>query len=276
MADIFDNIIHNISGKNAEYAREGDFEDERGVLICGKCGEPRQTLIEYPTGSGVMRAFPIICRCDREEDEAFRNRMARQRFEAQIGKLRKTGLTDEAYKAYTFQNDDLRNPRLSELCRRYVKHWEEMRANGTGLLFYGDTGGGKSFYACCIANALLDIGVPVLVTRLADLVRNRLDQTSITVKPADFSLIVLDDIGVENATATAFNIVDDIYRAGIPLIVTTNLAPQELKAPETLEQQRIYDRIIERCCITQLVPKTVSRLDTAKSRRDDALRILGT
>ena len=39
-----------------------------------------------------------------------------------------------------------------------------MRDKNVGMLFYGDVGTGKSFYACCIANALLDKGVSVLVT----------------------------------------------------------------------------------------------------------------
>jgi len=45
-----------------------------------------------------------------------------------------------------------------------VEKWPEMRDKNVGMLFYGDVGTGKSFYACCIANALLDKGVSVLVT----------------------------------------------------------------------------------------------------------------
>ena len=40
--------------------------------------------------------------------------------------------------------------------RAYVEHWDEAYRNNTGLLLFGDVGTGKSFFAGCIANALLD------------------------------------------------------------------------------------------------------------------------
>ena len=43
-------------------------------------------------------------------------------------------------------------------------NWEEMKANASGLLIWGDVGTGKSFFAGCIANALLEKSVPVLMT----------------------------------------------------------------------------------------------------------------
>ena len=39
--------------------------------------------------------------------------------------------------------------------------------NGSGLLIWGDVGTGKSFFAGCIANALLEKGVPVLMTNFS-------------------------------------------------------------------------------------------------------------
>ena len=45
--------------------------------------------------------------------------------------------------------------------------------NNTGLLLFGDVGTGKSFFAGCIANALLDRDVPVLMTNFPTIL-NRL------------------------------------------------------------------------------------------------------
>jgi DNA replication protein DnaC len=45
-----------------------------------------------------------------------------------------------------------------------VDHWQEMKQKNTGLLIWGNVGTGKSFIAGCIANALLDKGIPVLMT----------------------------------------------------------------------------------------------------------------
>ena len=110
-----------------------------------------------------------------------------------------------------------------------------MKENNYGILFYGDVGTGKSFYACCIGNKLLNEGKKVLITSLGRLAKNRLDKTTLTTDLSKFDLIIIDDLGVENdSTATVYNIVDDIYRFGINLIVTTNLSPEQLKNPTDL------------------------------------------
>ena len=142
------------------------------------------------------------------------------------------------------------------------------------MLFYGGTGGGKSFYACCIANALLKSGVRVLVSRLSDLVKNQVNNAALIVNLDSFDLVILDDLGVEKATQTAYNIVDDIYRKEIPLIVTTNLSPAELKNPDSLEKDRIYSRVLEMCCITKKTDVKISRLEIARAKSKQALNDL--
>ena len=44
-----------------------------------------------------------------------------------------------------------------------------------------------------------------------------------------------------------FLLVDERYRSGRPLIVTTNLTENELHSPQDIDRKRIYDRILERC-----------------------------
>lgn len=114
----------------------------------------------------------------------------------------------------------------------------------------------------------------MLVSRLSDLVKNRIDKNSRDIELNKFELIVLDDLGVENAAQTVYSIIDDIYRYSIPLIVTTNLAPKQLKASEDTRCKRIYDRVLEMCCIPQLVSVEKSRLDIGKNKKDRALEIL--
>ena len=45
-----------------------------------------------------------------------------------------------------------------------MEHWEDAARKNIGLLLFGDVGTGKSFLAGCIANALLEQDVPVLMT----------------------------------------------------------------------------------------------------------------
>ena len=60
-----------------------------------------------------------------------------------------------------------------DVYKRQVENWKEAYKNNTGLLLFGDVGTGKSFFAGCIANALLDRDVPVLMTNFPTIL-NRL------------------------------------------------------------------------------------------------------
>lgn len=51
----------------------------------------------------------------------------------------------------------------------------------------------------------------------------------------------------EYAQEQVFSLIDGRYLSGRPLIVTTNLSLQELKEPTDMTEQRIFDRILERC-----------------------------
>ena len=82
------------------------------------------------------------------------------------------GLQDRYLYDYTFANDNGQNP-LMDKARAYVENWKEAYQNNTGLLLFGDVGTGKSFFAGCIANALLDRDVPVLMTNFPTIL-NRL------------------------------------------------------------------------------------------------------
>ena len=64
-------------------------------------------------------------------------------------------------------------------------------------------------------------------------------------------LLVLDDLGAERSTEYAieqlYAIVDQRYRSGKPLIVTTNMTLEQLKNGPELGRRRIYERVLEMC-----------------------------
>ena len=132
----------------------------------------------------------------------------------------------------------------------------EKYRNNTGLLLFGDVGTGKSFFAGCIANALLDRDVPVLMTNFPTIL-NRLtgmfseDRADFIASFDEYDLLIIDDLGVERSTEYAmeqmFFVIDSRYRSRRPMIITTNLKLAELKNPPDLAHARIYDRILERC-----------------------------
>ena len=117
-------------------------------------------------------------------------------------------------------------------------------------------GTGKSFFAGCIANALIERDISVLMTNIPSIL-NQLTGMFAENRAAfisaldDYSLLILDDLGVERNTEYAleqmFLVIDSRYRSRKPLIVTTNLKLEEIKNPPDLAHARIYDRIMERC-----------------------------
>ena len=87
-----------------------------------------------------------------------------------IKRRKAQGLQDRYLYDYTFANDNGQNP-LMEKAHAYVEHWKEAYRDNTGLLLFGDVGTGKSFFAGCIANALLDCDVPVLMTNFPSILK---------------------------------------------------------------------------------------------------------
>ena len=74
-----------------------------------------------------------------------------------------------------------------------------------------------------------------------------------------FDLIVIDDLASERDTEymgeMVQSIIDARYRAGKPLIVTTNLTSAELKRPSDIRKERIYSRLFEMCIPVEVIGK---------------------
>ena len=107
-----------------------------------------------------------------------------------------------------------------------------MKKSCIGLLLWGDVGTGKTFIAACIANALIEQGVAVLMTNFSKIL-NQLsatfneDRNKYIENMNGYSLLIIDDLGIERnsefALEQVFNVIDSRYRSKKPLIVTTNL-----------------------------------------------------
>ena len=155
---------------------------------------------------------------------------------------------------WNFQRDH-EDSKNTETARFYVKHWEKMKRDNIGLLFWRAVGTGKSFLAGCIANALLEQEIPVRMTNfeevLNDLSSNFSEKNEYIKSLCRFPLLILDDFGMERGTEYGleqiYAVIDGRYRSGKPLIVTTNLTLNELNNPRDTAHARIYDRLKEMC-----------------------------
>lgn len=245
--------IDDIEKKAAERIKavEGDYYED-GLLMCGKCHTKKQTRVNI---LGKEKTPFCICKCEmerREREEAERKRME---FENTVKKLRRSGFPESDMENWTFDNADGSNDRIMTAAWNYVVNFKEFREKGKGLLLFGTVGCGKTYAAACIANALIDKGYPVLMTnfaRIANTVSGMWEGKQEYYDSLNrFPLLILDDLATERKTEymqeIVFNVIDARYRAGLPLIVTTNLTSEELKHPSDISYQRTFSRLLEMC-----------------------------
>lgn len=252
---------------NAVPVEDGESDyTENGLKMCGKCGTPKQVRVEL---GGKMATVNCMCRCQLEKAERDEAEKQRLKEESRIAELRRECFSDSKMERWTFDADDGKDARLMKVANAYAVRFDELRAEGKGLLLWGDTGNGKSFAAACIANALIDRGVPCLMTnfaRLSNIVNATFQDKQRRIDELDgYELLVIDDLASERDTEymneVVFAIIDARYRSGKPLIVTTNLTADELKNPETMHRKRVYSRIMEMC-----VPVKVEGADRRRAK----------
>ena len=215
-----------------------------GLRYCANCGEPKQCRVKI---SNIEYIMPVVCRCQKEKDaEAKRQAKITEKMCLVEGNRRRCFGNTKMH-LMDFSADDRKNAAASDACEKYVENWAEMKHKGDGLLLHGAVGTGKTFLAACIANALIDKGERVLMTTFAELLK-KWDE------PLEFDwvdLLIIDDLGVERATEygieTVYSVIDDCWRKGKPLIITTNIPIEVIKNPVELRYTRIYDRILDIC-----------------------------
>ena len=258
-----ENIIHPVQ------LREDEYVESDGLVYCSKCRTPRQKRIAVMGRTIEPRC---LCKCQQAEQEKRERERKQQAFLDMVAKNRSIGLPDPGLRKHTFENDLGYNPKQIAMAKRYVQHWEEFRKDSTGLLLWGNVGSGKSFIAGCIANALLDKGVPVIMTNFARLL-NKLtdmyagDRNAYIDSFNRYQLMIIDDLGIERnsefAREQVFSVIDSRYRSQLPMIVTTNLTVDELMDPADLARGRIYSRVLERCLPIRVSDQNIRDLNQA-------------
>lgn len=247
----------------------GDYTDpETGLLMCGVCGEPKQTRVKL---LGMVQTVPCVCRCIREEGEQREKRMEQESAEYMAARRRTECFGEDMRKAgCTFDLDDQRNAKLARQVRGYVQRFDRFKREGRGLLFLGPTGTGKTFYACCIANALIDAGYSAIVTNFAQIandLQGTFDKAQVHNRLLRADLLVLDDLAAERDTSfmqeIVFQVVEERSAAKKPMIVTSNVSTQEFMNPGDLARRRVFSRLKEVC-----IPIAVTGAD----RREEQMR----
>ena len=227
-------------------------DESTGIPCCSICGKELEKSF---TLFGQTMKVACMCNCQKAEAEALDLEMKRKEFEIEISHNRSVGLTNSANRFSNFSNDKGLNPKM-HLARKFVEHWEENYKNNLGLLLWGRPGTGKSFFAGCIANALLDRCIKVMMTDFPYLIN---EMNKLTFDGANEyltginanSLLIIDDLGTQNDSKynldKMYQIINSRYVSGKPLIITTNLSLEEIANAKDDDHKRIYDRILQMC-----------------------------
>ncbi len=249
-SDIVSSIVNRFKEDNRK-PEKGEYLGEDGLIYCSKCHCKVQHRI-YMLGKPAI--VGCICKCTKEEMERQKQRELEQERLQRIQRLKATGIQENHLLDWRFEA--AQDCREIQMAKRYVEHWSEVKEKNLGLLLWGDVGGGKSFLAACIANALLEKGIPVLMTNFSKIL-NQMgamytdERYQYISSLSNFSLLIIDDLGIERNTQYAleqvYAVIDERYKSGLPVIITTNLTIAEIRNPGDVAHSRIYSRILEMC-----------------------------
>lgn len=253
--DEYEALLESISKHRVE-PRPGD-RVQNGLVICGKCGKPREAWVDWmlgPDGKRKQKKVAVMCEC---EVEAARKEKEKDRLKQElirIQQIQSYGFPKNQLESMTFQKCDWKGEN-ARLAWNYAKHFDELKKVGAGLLFFGNVGTGKTFLAGCITNNLQSRFHTAFMTSFARLdmelnTFNRDDKTAALDRITNCELLVIDDLGIEKKNPkilqTEFMVIDARAKNNKPIIVTTNLGPQDFQASEW-GYKRIYDRLLGIC-----------------------------
>lgn len=155
---------------------------------------------------------------------------------------------------YTDPADKKRMEQVLDTVRRYVEVFSDEKSQN--LLFFGQTGLGKTHLSSAVAKNLIDRGFDVLYETAQNLFGdfedekfNRAYNTGVEERKTDryFScdLLIIDDLGAELSnqfTASClYNLINTRYNMGKSCIISTNLTHPEI---EKRYSQRVLSRLL--------------------------------
>ncbi len=139
---------------------------------------------------------------------------------------------------------------IFNFCKDYA---DDFDTSSPSIFMHGKTGLGKTHLSLAIAGHIVNQGYGVIYGSSQNLLsklerehfgRNNEDTGNAEQALLDCDLLILDDLGTEFSTsftvAAIYNIINTRISRGLPVIINTNLTPEELEQKYT---QRITSRI---------------------------------
>ena len=252
--------LEKVMIEDVEYSYDPEKEYiKNGHAFCKVCHERKDGKVMGFFDNKMI--FKISCKCDKD-------RVAKEKERAkqiEIERLKSSCFNSIIQWLYTFENYQGEENQSLIIAKNFVKDYEEMKKENIGLLFYGSVGSGKTYLACCIANALIEeYRIGVKIRNFAQIINELqkggfdFDKNAYIESLVNTSVLILDDLGIERDTSYAkeqvYNIVNNRYLKQKPTIFTTNLSYDTIQnCKDSVEYQRIYSRIIEMCIPVMVV-----------------------
>lgn len=157
----------------------------------------------------------------------------------------------EDFSLHYYQGEQQRHMQnILQYCRDYTDTFDR---DSYSLLFYGETGLGKTHLSLAIAGQLIEKGLFVLYDSTQNIM-NRLERERFGRGTSDgeyekmlydCDLLILDDLGTEFSTqftvSALYNIINNRLLSGKPTVISTNM---DLKGIEEKYTKRIASRIV--------------------------------
>lgn len=217
--------------KDDEYINPAD-----GLVWCKRCHTPRQVRKSY----GIYTLSPLVpCTCQLAEWEKERQERKAEEFRRYTETLREKGLGWKALQDYRFENDRRQNSVIMGYMRKLADHFDELPASG--FLLWGSHGTGKTFAAACMANALIDRGIPVIMDTFSDMANVLAamvpsDQQLYLKNIFGKRLVCIDDFSIGGESPLILRakrmIMGRWAKSSHPSIITTSYSISRLKNPE--------------------------------------------
>lgn len=280
MNEIFTAVVPNAAVNSCDdYVNPAD-----GLRYCGKCHTPKEAYFPDGIDFDGLRTHFVPCRCAQEQYEKEEQERIARETAARIARLRTDAFRDIPAAGWRFDRAAAYTPQL-EKAQKYAESWDEFYEIGLGLLLFGGVGTGKSYAAGCVANALLDRGVSVLLVSVTDAV-NRMqsnfgaDRERYLKSLMRPQLLILDDLGAERNTTygkeRVFDVVNSRWLSHKPMLVTTNIPLSAMQKAADLDDRRIYDRILEVCAPIAFTGESFRRSNAAENLKRAARYLSGS
>ncbi len=232
---------------------KGDFYDKNGILHCGICGAAKEFKGIWP-GIGEIRPR-CACKCELRESQKQSEQREKVQKELIAQTRRGWAFPSEELEKAVFGRDDGKDKAASAETRKYAQNIDKNIRDGKNVVFFGDVGTGKSFFAACLVNSAIDKGYRCLFTSFPKVINEIIaasDKQGYINEIANYDLVVFDDFGTERNTDFAneqiYQIVNARYLARKPVIITTNMDKNELNTKD-MNKKRILSRIFERSTV---------------------------